>query len=356
MRVYDSFINKDTFNLEDGTYFEEIKLNGSKYRWEKVNGTIVFTTDFMACPRIAYCNLGVDFIFDLGRKDIQNFVWLYFPNDYLKEEGENEYSFLPKSVAEDYEYKHIEFIENWSKVIIYPDGTFEKTNYPLQVFSVDLKDAYDLLHNLFIKYKKLAKECIDNNDFIPTITGGMDTRSLSALWRDNYKDNLFFVKEVKNDGKDNIELCLADYECAINVANRLGITEHTNYRGNKKTISGMYSINSFANKLLNDPDYICKFIQHSAGWSNELRPFADDLFLQIRHPEKKVMRALLMLLLAKDLSDLPLICSQWLFEKYDYKPYSFYDYYDEEIQKAQEILDYWGEEKVNNILKEDLIQ
>ena len=32
MRVFNCVVDNDTFELEDGTYFEVVEVNGSKYR------------------------------------------------------------------------------------------------------------------------------------------------------------------------------------------------------------------------------------------------------------------------------------------------------------------------------------
>jgi hypothetical protein len=112
----------------------------------------------------------------------------------------------------------------------------------------------------------LVDNLIDKNKFIPTITGGIDTRALIALWRDEYKGDTFFIKEVKNDGKNHVELGQQDLKCAVGVGEKLGLTEHVDDRGGKKTLSGMFTDNinySLAATYLNNPDFIYKFIQHS---------------------------------------------------------------------------------------------
>ena len=65
--------------------------------------------------------------------------------------------------------------------MVHSDGSFEKVDYPLIPYSVDLKDAYDLIHKLLLKYKHGVESLLAQNKFIPTLTGGVDTRCLTAL-------------------------------------------------------------------------------------------------------------------------------------------------------------------------------
>ena len=354
MPLFKEYITNETFKLDFPSYIKR-EANESQYKWEKVNEDVVFTTNFIAAPRIAYCKYKDKFVFDLGRENVVAFVKKYYPNNYLKETLEEPYSRLKKSVQDDFIYNHIEFIENWSRVVVHSDGSFEKEDYPLTLYSVELKDAYDILHELLVKYRKLIQNYINYDNFMPTITGGIDTRALSSLWKDIYKGDTFFIKEVKNDGKNLIELGQEDLECATLVGEALGLTNHTNNRQGRKTLSGMYTdnINSLANIYLNEPDFVYKFIQHSTRWSGELRPFADDLYLQIKQPKKKLFRCLMVLLLCPELRGYPLVGTEWLYEKYGNRPYNFDVEFAPYIEEAQEILDYWGKDKCTNILNDD---
>lgn len=353
MRTFEKYITDETFNLDEGLFFENIEANGSMYRWERVGEDIVFTTDFFACPRIAYCVVENEFVFDLDRDKIQEFIRNHFPNDYIKNELEEPYNHWAKSVQGDYWYKHIQFIENWKKVTVHKDGTFEKESYPLQLFSTELKDAYDLLHNLLLKYKRLVKNYADKDLFIPTISGGLDTRVLSSLWKGVYQGDQFYLADIKNDGKNHIELSQADLGCALAVANTLGCPNHVGVRNGLKTLCGRYPCETFGPAYINNPEHLFAYIQHSTRWSAQLRPFADDLFLQIKLPSERVFRAVMLMLLAPELANLPLITTQKLFEKYNHSSYNFYEEYEDALPEAQNILDYWGKEKCKNILKED---
>lgn len=353
-----NYIFSDEFdNNEDGTVvYEFTNAVNQSIKIMKIGDTFEFTTNYLACPRIAYAYYNDKFIFDLGRIAISDFVKEYYPNDYKKENIEAHFKGFKISIKEDYEINHINFIENWKKVIICKDGTFKKEDYPLIPYSIELKDAYDLVHQLLLKYKNVISDLFKKGKFIPTITGGLDTRVLTALWKDNlndYKLDCFYLKNIKNDGKNNVELSKADLECAMKVASRFNLFKNIEHLKDKVTLSGIYTDNicSLYKVYFNDSDFIYKFIQHGNWWGYNLRPYADDLYLQIKHPGKYVFRCLLAMILTPDLLDIPLIGSNKIFINHNHQPYNFYEEYKDYIPLAQEIIDYWGEEKCKNILK-----
>ncbi len=353
-----SFILKSDFDgLNVGDYYIKENCLGDYVKWEKVDDdTIEFTTNHLGCPRIVYCIFESNYVFDLGRDYVKYFVRDHF-EDYNKEITEEPQIYFKKSVKEDYETNHVEYIENWSKVILKRDGTFEKIDYPMTPYSIDLKDAYEQVHKLLIKYKKAVNLLLDSNEFIPTITGGLDTRCLSSLYKDRIKDiECYYTRDVKLDGKNEVELGLADLECSLKVSKTLGINERINVLPkDKKTLSGMFSeaTRGMYNLNINEPIFIYKFIQHHKFSGNLLFPYADDLFLIIRQPNKNVFRCLMCLLLCPELMNISCIGTQKKFEEHNKQPYNFYDEYRDAIKEAKEIIEYWGKEKCDNILNED---
>ena len=343
-------INKDFDLYDNQLIYENINVVGQYVRITKVDDNIEFTSNYVSCPRIAYSIINGKFIFDLGRR-IVDFVYENYPNDCFQVVLEEPYCEFKQSVLEDYKVKHVEFIENWSKVILHRDGSFEKIDYPLKPYSVELKDAYDLVHNLLIKYKLAIEKLLEEDRFIPTITGGLDTRCLSALYRDKNIDT-FYLNDIKQDGKNRVDLGKKDLECALTVANHLGITKHTEDLNGKLTLSGMFTegIRGMYNMDVNDERFIYKFIQHRHLNYNLLLPFSDDLFLQIKQPRKNVFRCLMCLILCPDLLQYGCIGTYTTFIKSNYQPYNFFENYKNYIKEAQDIIDYWGEEKVKNIL------
>lgn len=352
------FIMKIDFDiLQVGDYYLKSNLLGDYIKWEKVDDdTIIFTTNHLGCPRISHCKTNNDFVFDLGRCGIEPFVTNHF-EDVYKEVTETPQIYFKKSVLKDYKLNHCNYIENWSKLILKRDGSFEKIDYPMIPYSVNLKDAYDIVHKWLLKYKKGVNDYINHGIFFPTITGGLDTRYLSSLYKDRISEiPYYYIRDVKLDGKNEVELGLADLECSIKVSNTLGIKDRINeFPNGKITISGMFSeaTRGMYTLDINEPIFIYKFIQHHNFSGNLLFPYADDLFLIIKQPNKDVFRCLLCLLLCPELMDLECIGTKETFKKHNYKSYNFYEEYKESIKEAQEILDYWGKEKCDNILNED---
>lgn len=357
MNVEQIIITNDSFLMEDGVLFKCTEETGNCILGEKINNKIIITTNFLASPRIAYVNIDGSFHFSCSNVSIKNFIELKKGCIEYQEVTEFPMYRFKERVKEDYTIKGISFIENWSKVTILPDGSFEKEDYPLIPYSIKLKDAYDNLHKLFLKYKRIVNTLIDQHKFIPTITGGLDTRILTCLWRDRVDElDGFYLRDVKQDGKNNVELGHSDLKCATQVANYLGLTNHFNkippyIRG----ISGMFTEGSreLYSMKVNDDRFVYKFIQHHPSLKGFLTPFTDDLFLQIKHPDKNVFRCLMILLVSKDLSNFECTGTKAMFERNGNKPYNFYEEYKDYISQAQEILDYWGEEKCKNFLKED---
>jgi len=343
-----AYITNKTLN---GDMYEVKNILGDYVKWYKVNDVVVFECNYVAAPRIAYSNFDDDFIFDLGSNGIVSFINKHYPNDTVQAVSEEPYSQFKQSVKKDYELKHVSFIENWSQVIVYPDGSFDKRDYPLKPYSVPLKDAYDNLYNLLVKYKRGVELLTQQNNFIPTITGGLDTRCLTVLWKNIYKGNDFYIREVKQDNNNRVDLGWADLQVALKVAKKFNLTKHTSDRQCRITLSGMYteSTRGMYNMDVNDDRFIYKFIQHQIRGNTLLLPFADDLFLQIKQPKKGVFRCLMMLLFASDMLDIECIGTQKLFEKYNYGPYSFFDEYKDVISDAKEIIKYWGEEKCERL-------
>ena len=345
-----SISNKNFFNI---TYVKIRNEADQIITVRREEDCVIITSNYVACPRVAYCRVGEDFIFDLADDDIREFVKEHYPDDYYKDVVEEPYSRFKPSVKKDYNMNHVEYIENWSEVRISFDGTFVKKDYPLKPYTVELKDAYDILHKLFVKYKKIVNRLIDNNQFIPTLTAGVDTRALSALWRDRKLDT-YFSKVVKDDGKNQVELGEADYETAKAVAERIGLKNHVDTPSGFRTLSGMYteSVRNLYGLEVNDLRFIYKFIQHQIRGHFNIYIFTDDLFLTIKQPGPFVFRALILMILCPDLLDLPFVGTQGMWNRYK-RPYYFYEEYKDYIDEAQSIIEYWGKEKVENILNED---
>ena len=351
-------INNNSFTDNFTPYHEENYV-GQFIDCQKINNKIILTTNFISAPRIICTKKNDLFVFDLGRDEIKNFLELNFEDPYkTKEELAEPYCRFTKTVIGDYLFNHVNYIENWSKIIISQDGQFEKIDYNLTLYSMELKDSFDIVYNWLKKYKIAVNKLISENKFIPTITGGIDTRTLTFLYKPNIQENninTFYIKAVKNDGKNRLILGEADLNCALQVAEAIGINNYSEIiPSGYVTVSGKFSESNRGMFGLepNDQFFVFKIIQHhilKSGISKVLLPMADDEFLMIKQPGKDIFRCLLALLLCPELLTLPCIGTQNIFEKYDNKPYNFYEENKIAIEEAKKIIAYWGENNCKKI-------
>lgn len=264
-------------------------------------------------------------------------------------------------------YKNVEYISNWSEIRVYESGYYEVIQNSIEPYSKPIIDNYDLFKAFLKKYKNIVDRLIDDGKFIPTITGGVDSRGFIGFYKDRINDlpygHSIYLKSVKNDGKNNVELGIADMNIANEVAKRIGMYDVT-FTENKLdenhiTLSGMYIENSqkrihVDNKefLVNDPDYIYKYIQRGNIFSQmrtQIMPFIDDMYLSLDHPGHTVMKCLIPMLIVPELLDIPIVSTDWEFSTNGYM--NFYNRYKGEIEIVKMIMDIWGEDKCKNILK-----
>ena len=106
-----NFIDNSTFLQDDFLYINE-NIVGDYVKIEKVGQDIIFTSNYVSCPRIAFSVYNDEFVYDLGVSGIMNFVNNKFPGDIFKEVVEKPYCLFKESVKKDYKINHINFIEN----------------------------------------------------------------------------------------------------------------------------------------------------------------------------------------------------------------------------------------------------
>ena len=209
---------------------------------------------------------------------------------------------------------NVEKVTRWSKVKIDSKGNIKIIPPKKQPFSIELtsKRGVRYLLKWLKKYLIIAKQEIDKNNFIPTLTGGLDTRTLTWFWRDWYQGDEYFLKAVKPDGKNDINKGKKEIIFSQQVLNRIGLKlTRKELRGEKNSLLGTFTEGG---KIfpLNDLDFIYDYIslhmsKKSIHYTTKgIFPFVDVLYLQLRHPEIHYMRTLLALLLCPDLLDIPL--------------------------------------------------
>jgi len=368
-----NYLSITNFNFNSVNDYESLNLieqNSRIYGHKHQDDKIIFEANFVACPCIYYVRQDDLFCFSFDVDQVVEFaqqhnIPLTDTYDNLKDISDNIRSHIKSSIMKRYKY-NINYIEKWKKVTLDNKGNFKIEENNFIPFQLEIKYNYSLFKKWVIKYKKLVTNLINKNKFIPTITAGLDTRALTAFYRDRIKDiNYYYLTAIKGDGKNNVNKGLKEVEIADKVAKKIGLlgerVEFLNIKDKEYiTLSGQFNenINSYDNP--NDPDWIYKFLQHAWGNTSDYRydyqllPFLDDDWLIFKQDfeNKELQRCLFMLLFASDILHIPFISGARLFNVYTEGAFISV-VLKNNLKAAIEILDYWGEEKINNIFKED---
>ena len=354
---YPIITNLNFETVEDFSGPKPLKCDWRNYGFKRDSKQIRFYADFAACPCIYYIVKDGVFCFSFDVDNVvefanENGIKLSDTFEGLKTINANIQKHIKKSILARYKYG-VQYIEGWESVSLNNDGTFAVVKNSFQPFTLDVANHYNELKHFLLKYKNYVDSLIDDGLFIPTITGGLDTRYLLGLCRHRVSElNGYYLKEIKPDGKGDLLKGSAEAKIAEQVALKIGLKNqrfekqraHTDY-----TISGMFNENANSYDDPNDPQYLYKIIQH--GWSNKnfycnIMPFMDEEYLQFKQ-KGELMRILFALLLTPDLIYIPLISGSSLFNQYP-DGYCFTQL--QQIDEACLILGKWGWAKVKNIL------
>ena len=200
-------------------------------------------------------------------------------------------------------------MDNWAEICITKSGELTvKENDLSKLYSVDIEDSYPLIKVWAEKYQDIVSDLCRQKKFIPTLTGGCDTRILTYFWR---KFNLekYRLRAVKKDGKNNIEKGKIEISIAEKVIKKLGM----NLERLEEPPAGIFSICGTYTEatqkqiLLNDRQFVRNIINRCDFEWYQVQPFVDDLYLMIKPHRIFEMRALFMLLFCPDLLDIEII-------------------------------------------------
>ena len=344
------------FNFDDFVTFTLPKPKNCPQREcqiNKVNDEIYFETNFVACPCIYYVKQGELFAFSFDVDSVVKFaldngIELTDTFDNLNQINGNIRAHIKTSVLKNYKY-NVNYIENWCKVLLKRNGEFVvKENSDNDWFTIDVRNNPQYLQKFIDKFRLYVNNLIDEKLFIPSITGGLDTRFLTGLFRGREKDiDRYYLKGVKPDGKSNIEKGRKEMEIAEMVVSKLGIKgERVEKLDGCYTVSGMFNENCNEYNNPNDPQYIYKIIQHSYSnknnYGNKILPFISDDYLRIKQ-DGEFMRVLLELILRPELIFIPLVSGTYLFNLYP-NGYSFTQI--EKINSVATLLNKWKKEGI----------
>ncbi|MCM1404235.1 MAG: hypothetical protein NC133_01885 [Prevotella sp.] len=229
---------------------------------------------------------------------------------------ESKYANVKPLVDKARDCSNVKKITCWNTIIINSNGVMQVTKLPKRPYTVPLtsRRGVNLLLKWLKKYLQIATKEIEKDNFIPTLTGGLDTRTLTWFWRDLYHGKEFYLKDIKPDRKNKVTRGQEEVEIASQVLNRLGLPLKRVEKFNQTTFSGLFTENGRGwRKCINDESFIYDYIVFHFAFGadkfykkNIICPYIDNLYLQLRHPENHFMRTILVLLLSHDLLDLPL--------------------------------------------------
>ncbi len=329
------------------------------YSIKKINDEIIFKSNFIACPCIYYVKSNDLFCYSFDVDSVVNFanehdIKLTDTFDNLEDIDKNIRAHIKTSVMKNYKY-NVSYIDDWETVTIDNKGNVTL----LERFPIDNlfkcgfndKEFYTKL-NLFIsKYRKYIGNLINDKLFIPSITGGLDTRYLTGLFKGREKDiEYYYLKSVKPDGKSDVDKGNLEVSIAEQVIHKLGINAtRVEKLDDKYTMSGMFNENANSYDNPNDPEYITKIIQHSYSnknnYGNKVMPFIDNDYLQFKQ-DGEFMRVLLTMLLTPELVFIPVVSGTCLYNQFP-EGYCFTQL--EKVNSVCTLLNHWGNDKVNKL-------
>lgn len=362
---YPTITNINFKTIEDYVGPTPPRCTWRDYGFKREGGVIKFETNFVACPCIYYHRVGNIWAFSFDVNNVVNYmqsqgVTIDSTYKMAKSINNNVRQHIKKSVLERYKY-NVQVIEKWKSVILKEDGTFQVKENDFKPFSLDIYSHLYELKEFLLKYKKYINQLTDDAIFVPSITGGLDTRYLLGLCREKVNELPgYYIKTIKPDGKKDIKKGEAEAQIAAIVAKKFGIKDTiiSDLRSDGRvfyTMTGMFNENANTYDNPNDPQYIYKVIQH--GWANNnhysnIMPFTDELYLRFAQ-NNEFMRILLALLLTPDLIYVPLISGTSLHNYYP-RGYSFTQL--QQLNDVLSLLRHWegiyGENYRKNILKE----
>ena len=322
------------------------------YELDTEDTDIIFYTNYVCCPCVYYVKKGKEFAFSFDPDLVVKFAkekGIELKDDYsnINLINENVRKHIKSSVRKRYKY-NLNYIENWKKIVLHEDGTFEKEDYNLDMFCYDVLDHKEELLAFYNKYNVIVNDFIDRKKFLPTITGGLDTRAFVGFYRDRVGElDGYFLSEVKQDGKNNYEQGLLEMKLAQLVVKKIGLK---NTRFNKledtdcATITGMFNENANEYENPNDPEYVYKVVQHGYDnthqYINKITPYMDDDYYKFKQ-DGELFRVLNILILAPDMIHMPFISGTSLFNNFP-DGITIYPFLKVQVDKVVSILNYWN--------------
>ena len=328
------------------------KYSYNKYGYKVADNIIIFYTNFICCPCIYYLKQDNLFAFSFDPDLVVE--WAKEHNIALTDNYENRekiYDNIRKhikpSITKHYKY-NLNYIEGWKSVVLNSSGDFIKEDYVFTPFTKDIRYNKGLFFKWLDKYKSIIDNAINDGKFIPTITGGLDSRAFIGLYKDRIKKLPgYFCSSVKQDGKNNVEQGKLELELAGNVVEYIGLKNKRIEDINSTdyvTLSGFFNENANSYINPNDSDYIYKVIQHAYDnkhqFINKINIFLDDDYLQFKQ-EGELFRVLLLKYLTPELLFFPFISGTSLYNMFP-QGATVYPLLSSQLMEVEKIFEQWN--------------
>ncbi len=304
---------------------------------KETNDKIIINNHHFVCPQFLYSKKTEGFILSTNTRQEIKGRRVFTPHLQIKHSiwGFNDrYVKMLNAPEPTLPYR---IINNYSRIELTKTGDLiiEPNKYDM-LYSIPIEDSLELIKLWEEKYNDIISDLCRRNVFIPTLTGGCDTRILSHFWR---KHNLKYyrLRSVKKDGKNNIEKGKIEIDIAEKVLKKLGkgLTRLEEPPEDYISICGTYTESTQYTELLNNKRFITDVVNRCDFEWYQVQPFIDDLYLQIKPSKLFQIRVLFMLLFCPDLLGIELISdsAQGI--------YSFKDF-GQLITECKEIISKWN--------------
>lgn len=278
--------------------------------FSQTDNEISINNAHMVCPQFFFSRLqDGDFILSTDHKHKERGAKVFKPAIDIKHSIWGVNGIYRKMLGEDEPELPYMVINNWSEIRLSRSGEISAEKADMsRLYSVPVEDAYPLIREWEEKYMDMVADLCRRNAFIPTLTGGCDTRILTHFWR-RHSLKYYRLRAVKKDGKNNVEKGLQEMAIAEKVLAAMGkdMERLEEPPGGMESMCGTWTESTQHAELLNDRRFITDVVNRCNFEWYQLQPFADDLYLMIRPDRLFQMRVLFMILFCPDLLDIEII-------------------------------------------------
>lgn len=341
-------ITKENFNSITSFEGPVPKYINRRYGYKKVDNEIQFYSSSVVNPCIYYIKYEDKFAYSYDPNLVVEYAKSHnipLSDNYeaLNNINDNIRAHVKPSITKHYKYS-LSTIEYFKSVKVNYDGVPTVVYSRFKPYTKDIRTHFAEFVKFLKKWKGIINKVIDDKLFVPTITGGLDTRAFIGLYKDRVKElNGYFISPVKRDGKNNIAQGEFEVEISRLVAKNYNIRCKIFTEDEMKeyfTLSGFFNDNANSYENPNDIEYIKKIIEHAYDndhqFVNKLNIFLDEDYLQFKQ-EGELFRVMMIMYLLPDSFNIPFTSGTSLFNRFPQGAH-IYPLLKDVVLEAQKIL------------------